>query len=150
MRAAHRIRIATSAILTCVLVTAGGAADPGGFPPEAPTPESVEDGRQLFRIYCVGCHGLSARGDGPAAGRLRTPPTDLTRIEPAEDGTFPRERIHRAIGGIEETPGHGPREMPLWGFAFSQLDSDADPGDQVRSRIASLVDYLETLQAPPD
>ena len=74
----------------------------------------------------------------------------LTRIEPDEHGAFPRERIHRAIEGIETTPGHARSEMPVWGFALAPLDRDADPAFEVRSRIATLVDYLETLQAPPD
>lgn len=150
MRAAFGIRLAAIAVWTIVLTAPGGAADPEGFPPAAPDADSIEDGRQLFRIYCVGCHGLNARGDGPAAERLRTRPADLTRIEPDDDGTFPRERIHRAIAGISESPGHEPREMPVWRFALAPLDSDAPAGDEVRSRIATLVDYLETLQAPPD
>ena len=150
MRAPSGIRSAAVAAVTILVVVPWGAADPEGFPPAAPTAEQIEDGRQLFRIYCVGCHGVTARGDGPASERLRNPPADLTRIEPDEHGDFPRERIHRAIEGIETTPGHAPSEMPVWGFALAPLDRDADPGDEVRSRIATLVDYLETLQAPPD
>ena len=150
MRASHGIRFAAAAVVTCVAAVLCVAADGEGFPPSSPSPEDVEAGRQLFRVYCVGCHGVTARGDGPAAERLGTPPADLTHIARDDDGAFPRERIHRAIEGIEETPGHEPREMPLWGFALAKLDSDAEPNDQVRARIANLVDYLETLQAPPD
>ncbi len=34
-------------------------------------------GRKLFEANCVGCHGPTGRGDGPAAARLDTLPPDL-------------------------------------------------------------------------
>ena len=75
MRAPSGIRSVAAAAVVILVVVTGGAADPEGFPPAAPTAEQIEDGRQLFRIYCVGCHGVTARGDGPASERLRPPPT---------------------------------------------------------------------------
>ena len=150
MRVPSLMRSLAAAAAATVLVAPGGAAAPDGSPPPAPPAEAVPEARHLFRNYGVGAPGVTARGPGPAADRLRTPPADLTRIEPDEHGAFPRERVHRAIEGIDTTPGHAPSEMPVWGFALAPLDRDADPADEVRSRIATLVDYLETLQAPPD
>lgn len=37
----------------------------------------AERGRELYRINCVHCHGVSGAGDGPVAGRLARLPTDL-------------------------------------------------------------------------
>jgi len=37
-------------------------------------------GQEMFRSYCAACHGLDAKGSGPAASALKTPPTDLTTL----------------------------------------------------------------------
>jgi len=122
----------------------------GGDPVAPPAAADVEDGRQIYRIYCQGCHGDAGRGDGPAAGRLTTPPADLTRLAARAGGTFPADEVFRAIEGIDERPGHRSREMPVWGFAFRQMDSDSDPTADVGRRIRKIVDYLETIQAGAD
>lgn len=41
------------------------------------TPQSVEEGRHLYDIYCSVCHGTKGRGDGPIAKKYMPPP-DLT------------------------------------------------------------------------
>jgi len=45
--------------------------------PVAPTPASIERGRDRFGIYCATCHGSGGKGDGPV-GKKYIPPTDLT------------------------------------------------------------------------
>lgn len=45
--------------------------------PIAPTDASVEQGKQLFQIYCALCHGRDAKGDGPIATKF-VPPPNLT------------------------------------------------------------------------
>lgn len=40
-------------------------------------PAAVENGKQLYQIYCALCHGLEAKGDGPVAAKF-VPPPDLT------------------------------------------------------------------------
>ena len=37
-------------------------------------------GRQVFREYCVTCHGMEGRGDGPMTQVLTINPPDLTRL----------------------------------------------------------------------
>jgi mono/diheme cytochrome c family protein len=39
--------------------------------------ENIRAGRELFSTRCVACHGTGGRGDGPAAGQLNPPPSDL-------------------------------------------------------------------------
>ena len=45
--------------------------------PIAPTPESIAAGESIYRAHCQVCHGVSGRGDGPAASNLPFPPADF-------------------------------------------------------------------------
>lgn len=72
--------------------------------PVEATPASVEKGRQLFQIYCVVCHGVEAKGNGPMAKRLTTPPGDLTQPSTAEQ---PDGYLYTMIReGSDAMPGH--------------------------------------------
>ncbi|MDE2342535.1 MAG: cytochrome c [Betaproteobacteria bacterium] len=46
--------------------------------PNPATPESIARGREMFKIYCVPCHGNSGTGDGPVGAKLLVRPFDLT------------------------------------------------------------------------
>lgn len=46
--------------------------------PVPATPESVARGRQFYTIFCVPCHGVSGRGDGPVGKKFPVPPMNLT------------------------------------------------------------------------
>ena len=107
--------------------------------------DAVDRGQDLYRIYCRTCHGDSGRGDGPTATELDVRPPDLTRLASGNGGEFPTERIYDVIDGRSEIPRHG-REMPIWGFAFQELDVDVDQERQVRTRIRQLIRYLESIQ----
>jgi mono/diheme cytochrome c family protein len=110
-------------------------------------PMLVEVGAELFRTYCASCHGVDARGDGPAASALRPPPTDLSRIAARQGGVFPQSSIVRLIDGRFDLPAHGSREMPVWGTSLADEIPCFATGDEVaRGRIASLVEYLKSLQ----
>jgi mono/diheme cytochrome c family protein len=107
----------------------------------------VEVGAELFAAYCASCHGVDARGDGPAAAALKTPPTDLTAIATRNGGVFPDGAIARTIDGRFDLPAHGSREMPVWGVRLADEIPCFATGEEVaRGRIASLVEYLKTLQ----
>ncbi len=45
------------------------AAKPMKSPIE-PTPESIAEGRTLFKIYCAACHGQTGAGDSPVSGKI--------------------------------------------------------------------------------
>ena len=120
-------------LLCCLAVPAADATD-------------AAEGRYLFRIYCTGCHGGAARGDGPAAADLKSAPPDLTLLARNNDGEFPREAVAHKISGLEQSPGHGSGEMPLWGFNLMETGSDADQRAEVEVKIRQLVRYLESLQ----
>lgn len=102
-------------------------------------------GPDIFRYYCATCHGRDARGKGPTASALKTPPTNLTKLAANNHGQFPAERVRRLIGqGRSDSPAHGSSEMPVWGPIFQLLD----PSDTIaQSRIDNLVAYLKSIQA---
>jgi mono/diheme cytochrome c family protein len=110
-------------------------------------PEQLIDsiqGKDLFKAYCASCHGPDAKGKGPMAASLKTPPADLTRISIRNGGVFPLMRVRKVIAGEELPPtGHGSREMPVWGPIFSQITRDVDLG---RVRIDNLTRYLRDIQ----
>ena len=104
----------------------------------------VARGEESFMRNCASCHGTQAIGDGPVAATLKVEPANLTQLSKKEGGEFPFWRVHRSVDGRLELPGHGTREMPIWGFVFRQsyLDTEA----QVRDRILDLVYYIESVQ----
>jgi len=111
-------------------------------------PMLVEAGAELFVTYCASCHGADALGDGPAASPLGPPPPDLTRIAQRSGGEFPESSIAMKIDGRFDLPTHGSREMPVWGARLADEMPGFAMGDEVaRGRIASLVEYLKSLQA---
>jgi hypothetical protein len=122
----------------------GSIAGADGGEPLSPESRLVERGRGLYQVYCAGCHAESLRGDGPVSHELTTPPSDLTRITLRHGGDFPFPEVYNAIAGVDDT--HFKRDMPRWGFAFQELDSDVNQQDQVRGRILQLIYYLESVQ----
>ena len=46
--------------------------------PQAYAAPSVERGAPVYAQNCIACHGVSGRGDGPAAAALKIRPADLT------------------------------------------------------------------------
>lgn len=117
---------------------------------QAQEQEVVEAGKREFQRSCATCHGIDAKGDGPAANTLTVKPADLTQLSKKRGGTFLFWQVYDKISGrSEEVPirGHGTREMPIWGDRFR-----LEPGESeqhalgVRGRLLSLVYYLQSIQ----
>jgi mono/diheme cytochrome c family protein len=107
----------------------------------------AEMGGEAFARHCASCHGLDAKGRGPAAGALKTPPADLTRIAARRGGEFDAAKIARFIDGRFDVPAHGSREMPVWGERMGEAIPDAGVSEEiVRGRIYVLVEYLKSIQ----
>jgi|DewCreStandDraft_3_1066083.scaffolds.fasta_scaffold00403_3 mono/diheme cytochrome c family protein len=115
------------------LVTAFAPSQERGF---------IEKGRRLYVRHCAACHGIDGKGNGPAAASLKTPPPDLTRLQP-EGEAFPIYRVMNVIEGEKVVPAHGSREMPIWGTIFRRAHGEA----LMRSDIYALARYLEAIQA---
>ena len=135
---------AWQAAAIAVIAHAGAAQETGHDPVLA------ELGAPLFQRYCVACHGTGGRGDGPAAKALVTPPADLTTLAARRGGKFPTSEIAQFIDGRFEVSAHGSREMPVWGQRFGADVPDAGVGESIaRGNIATLVEYLKSIQRPP-
>ncbi len=112
--------------------------------------EVIDTGKREFLRSCATCHGVDATGNGPAAPTLNVKPADLTQIAKHHGGVFLFWRTYEKIAGREEqvVPGHGTREMPIWGERFRFAPKAAeDQKTSVRGRILSLVHYLRSIQA---
>jgi len=116
---------------------------PNAHEQSAPQNRSLK-GSELYRAYCAACHGLDARGTGPAAAELKTKVPDLTLLARNNGGQFPGARVRQMIVGDVVVASHGSREMPIWGPIFHYVESDMDWGDV---RVANLVDYLQSIQS---
>jgi mono/diheme cytochrome c family protein len=104
---------------------------------------NVQSGRDLFATYCASCHGVSGRGNGPAAEELRRRPADLTQLAKRNGGIFNGARVHSIVDG-RAVKAHGTMEMPVWGDAFKWREGL--PEDGIKVRIEALVRYLESIQ----
>ena len=136
----RRGRIIALAVLVLVLVTRGSSfglllapAYPTSFftSPTDFAVSGIVEGQVQYGKLCAGCHGVSGRGDGPAAAGLPVRPAALTAAHLLEhpDG----ELFWWLSEGIED-PDHG-RVMP----AFARDLTDAQRWD--------MIDYLRARNA---
>ena len=140
---------ASALILGGVLLTAFASAQTAGAPVQPSVPQrSGYSGQPMFRTYCATCHGSFGKGDGPFAKSLRKPPPDLTQLTKRNQGTFPTDRVTKAIDGRDDGKPHGPADMPVWGDAFSRTTHDGDP-ESVRFKIEALADFIKSIQEKP-
>jgi len=117
---------------------------------ERPLPPLVVSGERLYIRYCAVCHGRSGRGDGPFRGILNTPPADLTEIAARRGGRFPDDEIAAFVDGRFVPPGHGTREMPVWGRWLGKPLAEGETSDEaVRGEILALLEYLKSIQRSP-
>jgi len=108
-------------------------------------PSNSTSGKQMFADYCAPCHGLSGKGDGPAASALKTPPADLTQLAKKNNGKFPMDHVMNDLRQGSSLSSHGSSDMPVWGPLFKSLDT-TNPV-MVDQRIHNLSVYIESLQA---
>jgi len=134
-------------ILLLASFFAGSAALLAQNPPkikEAPiTPISAASGKEMFNSYCASCHGLNAKGDGPAAPAMNRKPADLTALARKNGGKYPAEKVITTLMQYN-TLGHGSKDMPVWGPLLFSVSHD-DPG-VVELRTKNIASYIETLQ----
>ena len=98
----------------------------------------------MFRAYCASCHGIDAKGTGPAAPALKARVPDLTLLSVRNLGRFPAAHVREVIVGEQVVAAHGSREMPIWGPIFHQVEGDQDWGNV---RLENLVKYLASIQS---
>jgi mono/diheme cytochrome c family protein len=107
-------------------------------------PTSPASGEEMYTMYCAVCHGKDGKGTGPAAGALKTRPTDLTSLAKRNGGRYPALEVQNSIVGDRNVIAHGSKDMPIWGQVFREMSgSDA----HVKLRLANLTKYIEQMQA---
>ncbi len=101
-------------------------------------------GKEMFTSYCASCHGLTGKGDGPAAPAMVRKPADLTLLARNNGGKYPSSKV---IGTLVEANafGHGSKEMPVWGPILNSMSRDDRA--MVELRVKNIANYIETLQA---
>jgi mono/diheme cytochrome c family protein len=110
----------------------------------APKLSNVAAGQETFLKYCASCHGKTAKGDGPAAFVLKTPPLDLTTLSKRHEDKFPAGYVSAVLTFGESFASHGAVDMPIWGSRFKTLDPVHDPTGQ--QHIDDVVAYIRSLQ----
>jgi mono/diheme cytochrome c family protein len=114
--------------------------------------EQPDIGEGEFKTHCAGCHGLDGKGNGPFVEFLKASPRSLSTLAKENNGVFPYRRVYDVIDGTSQVPGHGTRDMPVWGerYAADIIKDHGEFGTQhprtVRCRILELVFFLSTLQ----
>jgi len=83
--------------------------------PVIPDQGSLDHGANLFGQFCVACHGIEGKGDGPAASAMTSRPANFLDLE------------HSAIYGAGEKywiigNGSGSTGMPGFGGELSPKD----------------------------
>ena len=100
-------------------------------------------GDELYREFCAVCHGVDAKGNGPAADAMKTKPSDLTQINRHNGDKFPVLHMRRVISGQDSVVAHGSLDMPTWGNSFKSISANATFAEM---RINALVEYLQKIQ----
>ena len=106
---------------------------------------SAASGKEMYNSYCASCHGMTGKGDGPAASAMKSPVPDLTMLTKSHGGTFPALQVKQSIEGDTEVAAHGSKDMPVWGPVFSRMSQQST--GEIQQRLHNLTDYVESLQA---
>jgi mono/diheme cytochrome c family protein len=94
--------------------------------------ETLNHGRDLYRMHCVSCHGEAGAGDGPAARSLSFPPRDFRA---AEFSFVPAGQLPTHEGLVDRIRNGAPeRGMPTW---KGMREED----------LSALADYIKTFSS---
>jgi mono/diheme cytochrome c family protein len=132
---------------TAILIFAAVLGAPAAPPPAQDQfpPEYVPSGKVMFKQYCAACHGVDAKGHGPARAALKIPAADLTTLTKRHGGgEFPYDYVSNILRFGPGVAAHGSSDMPTWGAIFQYMDNYNRA--TVEKRIKNLTDYLVTLQ----
>jgi mono/diheme cytochrome c family protein len=140
MRKLFTLVAASVALIFPVLATAQTTVK------RVPVKPTSTSGSEMFKEYCAACHGLSGKGDGPAAPALKTMPANLTTLAARNGGQFPEDKVVTIIKEGPNIAAHGSKDMPVWGDVFLAMSLKTTEGE-VQLRIHNLTEYIKTLQS---
>jgi mono/diheme cytochrome c family protein len=104
----------------------------------------ADSGKAMYDAYCASCHGLDAKGRGPAASAMKTAVPDLTMLAKAHQGKYPAFHVAEVLRVSQPLAAHGSSEMPVWGPIFSKVSKQDNA--EIHQRIRNLNKYVESLQ----
>jgi len=135
--------IVRTAVVSLLLIAGAWAQSAPTIEKAKVAPTSPASGKAMFSEYCAVCHGVDAKGHGPASPALKTQPSDLTSLAARNGGKFPEFRVYEFIKGSDDVPAHGSREMPVWGDVFNSMQHEQAVTSM---RITNLTNYIKSLQ----
>ncbi len=136
---AWRVTVTSVLLLSIACIAGAGTATENQLPPTY-----MPTGERMYKQYCAACHGADAKGHGPVATILTTPPPDLTTLAKRHNGKFPYDYVKSILEFGPGSTAHGTSEMPTWGPIFRYYDKQNER--VVHQRIKNLCDYLASLQ----
>ena len=104
-------------------------------------------GKDMYAVYCAGCHGDDSRGRGHSARYCTVPPADLTQLARSNHGIYPSAKVCEVLRhGTGQAP-KGQGYMPLWEPLLNSMNGE--PANVTEERIRNLAEYVKTLQDLP-
>jgi mono/diheme cytochrome c family protein len=135
----------TVCIISFLLILPSGMTSAAN-PAVEHTTGAVASGFERFIDSCAFCHGVNAKGNGPAAELLSKLPADLTLLSKRNENIFPLEYVYNTIDGRAVGKSHGSREMPVWGDLWKKSVSPEHAESYVRARIFEIIMFLDSVQ----
>ncbi|MEO8373284.1 MAG: c-type cytochrome, partial [Candidatus Solibacter sp.] len=86
------------ASLTLILVATAAAQAPKALKQTNAHSSNSWTGDQLYKEFCAVCHGIDAKGNGPATSALKVAPTDLTQFSRRNNGKYNDLKMRGVIG----------------------------------------------------
>jgi len=102
-------------------------------------PESLKNGKKIYREYCGVCHGDKGDGQSFVRNVIKTPPLDFTDKINADQFTVERMRWAILLGKPETA-------MPAWRFDLTPLQI----GDVITYIRKEMMRLELTEPVPPD
>ena len=93
----------------------------------------------LFKQYCAACHGLDAKGNGPARAALKIPAANLNTLSKRHGGEFPTDLVTNVLRFGPGVAAHGSSDMPTWGGIFQYFDNYDQAVVQKRIKISATI-----------
>lgn len=108
---------------------------------------ALKNGQEMYDQLCAVCHGVTGKGDGPAAPALENAVPDLTQFGAEAGGSY-HAQLESVISGLNRDVHKDIVGMPLWfrEFQYVRRDKFGHPRTMYANlKIHSLAEYVEEL-----